>query len=326
MAKHAFPSNDALCHAWAHQTSDHGHSKSMSFRGPVLYSYSTAIAYLTTRRTGGDLADIAGDRVALVETRSYSITTSSKHYPAMRASLANYRTIYLPGDVSIPNHAEAFSEEDVVARVVREWGESVRRGFHEAEHGRDYIARVKAYRAAVDSWNRLERMTSLYRMRHGVVIPSLPRIDDDLARIDARERRLEETRAERQQRNAARMDEYYRLKFAKHEERVAAFIEGKNTGAIYGGLDYLRVKGGDVETSKGARVPLDHVRRIAPRLLRMLREGSEWHRNGESIRVGHFQIDEVRSDGTVRAGCHTFDRSEIERFAAVIGIEEPSHV
>lgn len=41
----------------------------------------------------------------------------------------------------------------------------------------------------------------------------------------------------------------------------------------------------------------------------------EWHRNGEQIAVGHFQLDSVTADGDIKAGCHTIAWSEMLRLA-----------
>lgn len=43
-----------------------------------------------------------------------------------------------------------------------------------------------------------------------------------------------------------------------------------------------------------------------------------WHRNGETFKVGNFQLDAVNAQGVV-AGCHTILWDEIERFARTQG-------
>lgn len=80
----------------------------------------------------------------------------------------------------------------------------------------------------------------------------------------------------------------------------------------------LRLDGSEVETSWGARFPIEHARKAWPLIQKVYAAKREWQRNGQEIRLGHFQIDRIESDGTVRAGCHTINRSEIERCACMI--------
>jgi hypothetical protein len=68
-------------------------------------------------------------------------------------------------------------------------------------------------------------------------------------------------------------------------------------------------------------VPLEDVRRIAPLVLRVIRAGRTYQANGERIAVGVYTLDSIDSEGTVRVGCHTFRRAEIERVAGLLGIE-----
>ncbi len=60
---------------WAKQSKSRGKASSMSFEGPTLYSYDTAIAVLLK------------DGTAVIGTRKYSVTTSS-HQSAVRRVLA----------------------------------------------------------------------------------------------------------------------------------------------------------------------------------------------------------------------------------------------
>ena len=67
-----------------------------------------------------------------------------------------------------------------------------------------------------------------------------------------------------------------------------------------------------LQTSKGASVPLSDAER-AFRFI-MLKRQTGWHRNGETFKVGEFQLDEVTPE-YVKAGCHRIEWNEIERFA-----------
>jgi len=67
-----------------------------------------------------------------------------------------------------------------------------------------------------------------------------------------------------------------------------------------------------METSKGARVPLDEAQRAYR--FAVIQRARGWHRNGETFKVGPYQLDAVNEQGVV-AGCHRIAWDEIERFA-----------
>jgi len=89
----------------------------------------------------------------------------------------------------------------------------------------------------------------------------------------------------------------------------------------------LRVEGGqddrgaiiqEMVTSKGARVPLEDAKRTYR--FAMLARAKGWHKNGETHKIGAYQLDAVNDAGVV-AGCHRVTWAEIERFAASQGWE-----
>jgi hypothetical protein len=77
----------------------------------------------------------------------------------------------------------------------------------------------------------------------------------------------------------------------------------------------------NVETSQGGTVPLAHAVRAFQFKRLVWQSGKSWERNGQCVRVGHFQIDRIDAEsGDVKAGCHVLRREEIERLAASIGL------
>lgn len=88
----------------------------------------------------------------------------------------------------------------------------------------------------------------------------------------------------------------------------------------------LRVRGGLLETSQGASVPLREAVRVFQFAKLCRQRGQGWRRNGASLPVGHFQVDRVEADGSFVAGCHRINWPEIERAAAQADVltAEPS--
>lgn len=74
----------------------------------------------------------------------------------------------------------------------------------------------------------------------------------------------------------------------------------------------------EVETSKGARVPVEHALRGLRLVRRLVESGNSYQRNGHTIHLGHYAIDSITPDGTLTAGCHVIQYEEIQRFAPVL--------
>lgn len=70
-----------------------------------------------------------------------------------------------------------------------------------------------------------------------------------------------------------------------------------------------------LETSRGAEVPFCHAVAVFMRAQACRSQSKAWHRNGEQIQVGHFNLDSVDTEGNIKAGCHTIAWSEMLRLA-----------
>ena len=103
--------------------------------------------------------------------------------------------------------------------------------------------------------------------------------------------------------------------------------EWANGGATdrwaFGGYDLpirLRIKGDELQTSRGASVPLAHAVKAFRVIKRLRSKGESYERNGHTIHLGHFALDAVDSAGNVRAGCHEVAWEEIQRVATLAGV------
>lgn len=89
-------------------------------------------------------------------------------------------------------------------------------------------------------------------------------------------------------------------------------------------IQFLRLKQTDpdtIETSIGAEFPAAHAIRAWPLIRRIYKSGKCFKANGHTIKLGHFTIDRIDNNGTVYAGCHTVEYSEVERMAKILGLE-----
>lgn len=107
----------------------------------------------------------------------------------------------------------------------------------------------------------------------------------------------------------------------KYEANIAAWRRGESVRLPHGSTAMLRVRGNDVETSWGARFPVADATR-AYRAISALRARGKlpWHRNGEHIKLGPYELDRVDANGLIRAGCHLVAWSEVEGAARELGL------
>ena len=137
--------------------------------------------------------------------------------------------------------------------------------------------------------------------------------EGELAELKAKAAKESARKAEATKRKAAKIER-------ENAEAIAEWLLGNRLSLPYSvSKIYLRraFRAEDhapiLQTSRGAVVPLADAER-AFRFI-MLKRETGWHRNGETFRVGDFQLDAVNAQGIV-AGCHRIDWKEIERFAS----------
>lgn len=128
-------------------------------------------------------------------------------------------------------------------------------------------------------------------------------------------------RAEIAAKNAALKAEHER----KLAERKTDWLLGAPVhfnGTDEAGGAYLRIKADKLETSLGADIPLADAIRAFKLLARCKASQTAWHRNGQTMPVGVYQIDAIYPNGDFKAGCHLIRWPEVERIAASLGLLE----
>jgi hypothetical protein len=304
-------SNQQLIHVWAQQTQPHGRSSGMKFEGTTLYSYQTPIANF--------VANKRGFQAVLITTERYSITTTTKHMPRAH---------------DIPNSGRGGIQVFHVSHVGIEGGQSPRA---EKWHAHNLTDLEKRYEAAIAKVGRSSRYwqfhhddahsiacTARYYCEHfGLKFPAkkfAPLSDAQIEAARAKYAKWEarnEVKLQLARENAKRIEENNRKTY---EEKKALWLAGEPVHLpwVSDASTMLRVKGDEVETSRGARFPLAHGLKALPLIRAVVARGEVWRRNGKTIHLGHYQIDSIEH-GAIVAGCHTIPISEVERVAASIG-------
>lgn len=313
--------NHMVAHVWAQRTQETGrsHNGNFWFEGETIYSYRTPIARFITTKSA---------TVALVTSETFSVTTSGKHMgPIRRALRDDMPTFYVPFIASRPNGCGYFRGKEYSAQ------EAAEANLKHIEN-RYYENRQRLLRSRDRQTWALDGLRASYseRVQFALLfeIDYTPRdVDADVAEITARWDRLEAKRNDptyvaKRERERARKEQ-------RELEKAAEAIEAWRRGELYspfrGRHSYrntpvvLRVRGENVETSRGASVPVHHAKRIWSAIKNCYLTQSTWQRNGHAMPIGHFQVDRIEADGTLIAGCHVIRFAELARLAVALGVE-----
>lgn len=299
--KRVFSSADQVIHLWANQTQSDARSANVFFEGCELYSYGRH--YLL-----GLLVNYKGTTVALVNDDRYSKTTS-KHTCWTKSAVSHMPNFFMAGGRTDDERVKL-----AVERAERELCEQLR----------DHFC-ARKFTSWGAEWNRwVSKEDNTYHVREDIkthnefcaqlgftknqILPTVEFIEAYDAHIDfcvEREaaRVAKFNSPDEIAKREAKAKRAQELALIKAQVAIENWRAGGATVEAVRALSpmLLRINGDEVETSRGARVPVDH----ALRLLRLVEARSA--RQGE--RVGHFTLDNM-NDETVTIGCHVISIAE----------------
>jgi hypothetical protein len=281
---------DMVAHLWAHKSQDYARNPGHNFyfNGDTIYSYGShfPVARHVTRK---------GNSAVLFTTRSYSATTAG--HKCMVEGACRHLTVF---------------------RVADATGSDTRKQF--AEYRAQYMALVGKYAKArqrkpehLDALRRLVEEANNYATFFG--LRARLTLPDDLTAMIAECQAIDKRERERKQREERKREREAQERLQKWADGVIDYCPSG-----YGQPIRLRIAGDELQTSRGARVPLAHAVKAFRVLKRLHDKGQAYQRNGHTIHLGHFALDSLDTEGNVTAGCHTVQWAEIERVAALAGV------
>ena len=313
--RNVYPS-DKIAHLWAHQTQSSARNAchNFYFEGDTIYSYGSH--FPIARHVCHN-----GKRAIFLTTRGYSNTTS-KHIHNVRYSIPpnvkTFHVVNVNGDAS--EALKAFRADVVSAR------ESL-------DGAKSKPQRANRFRLLQSAISRANEFAKFFGFRVRYKLPANSEELDKLATeysntLDARREENDKKRAAKWAARSAESKALYEKQQREREQREREFDEKREAlaEAWRNGEDsipydqahklptMLRIVGENVETSLGVDFPLAHARRAVALLGGKLASGEAYQRNGLTVHLGHYSIDSLDESGTLRAGCHTVKREELERF------------
>jgi len=279
-----------VAHVWAHKLQNTARTPgrgSLWFEGDTIYSYGRHFPiarHVVTKQ---------GNAAVLFTTRTCSNTTS-RHCGDVRGSLRG---------LDIP----VFNVHDVLAIGPQDNFDSLEAGFKRVL---ELVARARSrkdrYLAdAQAEINNANSYAEAFGLRRRLKMPGdLRKIKEALDRELVRAKKDRKLRDERDRAEKSR----------KLSDWAGTFMAWRRD------FDYCRLKGDKslVETTRQVVVETRFVKRALRTVLRLYSTGATYKRNGERIPVGQYVLDSVDQDGTVKVGCHVFDKPEVLRLAKLL--------
>lgn len=311
--------NAMVAHVWAQQNQDEGRSNNgqFYFRGKTIYSY----------RDSWPLAHFHESGLIILNTQSYSMTTS-RHLSEVRSALGYGRENIVSVDSVeiLKDIVNGYGTPQNIANKIcatvkdqaHKYIKSAAKRKKPSLQSSDIGAALSWIATAEKLCNMLESSVQFHEQ-----LGELQRqLRDDSAALIAS--KGDEIKAENEAEKKRKAAKKAAAK-EDHDRELERFRSGADFRDYYlkefTDKVYMRVNDeGNIETSRRAIFPVDHAKKAFTVIRTMREKGEGWKRNGKTIHLGHFQIDEILPNGDVKAGCHFVQWDEIEACAVKLGI------
>ncbi len=281
-------------HVWAQQNQFEGRAANVFFRDRSIFSYGEHF----------EMARFVTSEIVLFTTRSYSQTTA-KHMSGVRRAIS-HKTAF-----AVPSFEDHNKNGLYLVQKVKNQIEKLQRSRTHIVwlNGEIQLAinaaheYLKAFKKEIKIEIRKE-ISGLDAYHNKHITPELLK-----SKID-KENEYKAKEGERQKARDIRAAEHRRIMFLEESERLALWQEGKYSGSFsYNAPTLLRIKGQEIETTKGASVPLIEARKFWNTLGRK--------ENVIGMRLGHYTVDGLEGS-TLTVGCHKIPLREVYRMAKAL--------
>lgn len=301
--KHVFDPRE-VAHLWAHQAQADGRSNG---RGNIFFEGDTIYSYGHHFPIARHIKNKRGQKAILFTAKSYSVTTAKHKRFVWGAIPGSMEVFHVANVIDNPKVALLDDYQTEINELAIKAGRS--------RQNKDYV--LAELKKKSDEFLALAEFIGSKRKPK---IPDQKWIDEqkELARKEAKEARERKEQREAAQRQLDKKD-FNAWLLGESNHFPASYRYGTNT-------DYLRIEDEEVVTSRAARVPLDHVKRIVSLVIGLINDGKTYQANGHSIHLGHYTVDRIDEHGTLTVGCHRFSKEELLRFAELITVDEEARV
>jgi hypothetical protein len=261
-------------HYFANKVQPSGRCGNTSFALPNAYSYAAVIGKHFP------------DGVALSNI-SYSVTTSS-HQSDLRQACRHLTCVFVPDPSDVNT---SYRQVQInVANLLKKAS----------------VAKARKEQYLGDALHQVEQFNLFATWCNSSLRIDAPVTDPESLKAIALA-----VKQETAKRNAA-IKERQRLDALGNAERLAEWRMGNDIYLPYNLTVALRVNGDEIQTSKGARIPVSECASIWA----MVNRKKEWTPREP---IGVYQLTKIRDDGSIVVGCHDIAFSELQIIANQLG-------
>ena len=284
-----------LIHIFNSQTKAKGRCGNVFFEGSKLYDYG--YHYL--------MAHILPNGVALINSRGYSVTTA-KHVRFTRQALSNRVTYEVPN----PSDPKDLRNREHLENGIMNSIDAILSSRPALGRWTDGTETINAYKSLNKDLERYNDFCVLIKVPKALKVPEsfLSELEAIAKANDVRTLELKAIRDAKTPEELKSLQlKREALKAKKLEQDRQLWIDGK-TNSIKGFSKYevrLRVLNEVVETTRGAKVPLNEAIKLFKRIeLGVAKEGET---------VGHYTFNGVNNEQEIMIGCHRIDIDEARK-------------
>jgi hypothetical protein len=284
--KKVFSSNSELIHVWANnnEAEVYKRANSVSCQYGRLFSYNTCIA------------EIVNDTHVILNNHSYSNSTS-KHQSLARSAIHGLECISLDfGRYNLQRLDSLSDFKDLVKHneaKAAEW-------LVKASRSKKYAGLYNGQ--ALSIFSNLKAYAELLGLKYETSISDIDILRSDALEAEKKQKALEKIR-----------------KAEKIAEQAEALIKWRAGENVYHNFEVaaLRVYGDEIQTSRGARIPLAEAVRAWP-LLQKIASSGETVRPSD-MRLGYYQVSSISSEALI-VGCHNIPMAEVLNVAKSLNL------
>lgn len=286
--KKVFSSNSELTHVWANNNEPeiYKSANSVSCQYGRLFSYNTCIA------------ELVNDTHVILNSHSYSNTTS-KHQSLARQAIHGRECISIDFN-SYRLNGLCYGQRDFNEFIVKHNEAKAAEWLVKATRSKKYAGLYNGF--ALSIFSSLTAYAKLLNLKYETSISDIDMLRSDALEAEKKQKALEKIRKAE--------------KIAEQAEALIKWRAGENVNNHFE-VTALRVYGEEVQTSRGARIPLAEAVRAWPLLQKIATSGEAVR--PENMRLGYYQVSSISSEALI-VGCHHIPMAEVLNVASVLNL------
>lgn len=333
--------NDMVCHVWAQQTQDNGRNsnRSIFFDGGTIYSYGKHFPMASF------VFNDKGESCILINSKSYSVTTSQHQNSVIHSiDMVAQPVFYVPG-TSNTIFGDMLKDHDCnIADFQSRITGTIKRALKARATNSQYSGYNSAYHnmmVAFKDIKRIIRGATEYCRFFGLEFSyDFAQHKADLCKAIKHKKKLAikaiKDAPKKEVNRLKRIESRRRAYIKGMRDKIKEWMKAKpseynynyrlmqfNGDSVYQHLPCLlryNKNKSRIETSQGAECDIKFVKLAWKKIQECKQNKTTWETNGHSIPLGHFKLDRVNPDGSIKAGCHTIKYGPIKFIARQLGL------